>query len=84
MFKGFFREVLDPVPVFKEALYETLALDADVKMNEGFDPVDPAMSSSWRSVSSNAECFNQKELSKLTRDLNFSKENLELLASRLK
>ena len=56
----FLSKILDPLPVFKEYIYDTLTHDAD--MNPDFDPADPAMSSSWESLSSNPEAFNQKQL----------------------
>ena len=37
-------------------------LTPDADGNLDFDPADPAMCSSWHSVTSNPEVFNQKEL----------------------
>lgn len=84
VFKGYFIETLDPVPVFKAFIYDTLTPDAYVNMDPDFDPADPAMSPSWQSVSGNPECFNQKELIDQISNMNLRKENLILLASRLR
>ena len=46
VFREFFSETLDTVPVFKESIYDTLTPDADVNMDPDFDPADPAISSS--------------------------------------
>ena len=53
-------------------------------MDHDFDAADRAASSFSQSISSNPEVFNQLELNDLIRDMNLSKENSELLASRLK
>lgn len=65
-------------------LFVTLTPDADVKRDLNFDPVNPAVFSSWQSVSSNPEVFNQKELNHLIPDMNLSKENSGLLAFSIK
>lgn len=65
-------------------LFVTLTPDADVKMDLNFDPANPAVLSSWQSVSSNPEVFNQKELNHLIPDMNLSKKNSELLAFSIK
>ena len=65
-------------------LFVTLTSDADVKRDLNFDPANPAVFSSWQSVSSNPEVFNQKELNHLIPDMNLSKENSGLLAFSIK
>ena len=52
----------------------TATPDGDVSMDSDFNPADPAVASSSRSVSSNPEVSNQRKLNDLICDTNLSKE----------